>query len=48
MDASVFVNAFNAHERGHSESLQILATIPRGDPVIVPTLLVAEIASAVA
>ena len=48
VDASVFVNAFNAHERGHSESLQILATIPRGDPVIVPTLLVAEIASAVA
>jgi len=45
----VFVNAFNAHERGHSESLQILATIhQRGDPVIVPTLLVAEIASAVA
>jgi len=49
VDASVFVNAFNAHERGHDESLQILATIEqRGDPVIVPTLLVAEIASAVA
>lgn len=45
----MFVNAFNAHERGHGESLQILATIQqRGDPVIVPTLLVAEIASAVA
>ena len=45
----MFVNAFNAHERGHGESLQILATIQqRGDPVIVPNLLVAEIASAVA
>lgn len=45
----MFVNAFNAHERGHGESLQILATIQqRGDPVIVPILLVAEIASAVA
>jgi predicted nucleic acid-binding protein len=45
----VFVNAFNPHERGHAESLQILAEIQeRGDPIIVPSLLVAEIASAVA
>jgi predicted nucleic acid-binding protein len=49
IDASVFVNAFNPRERGHGESLQILAVIQeRGDPIIVPTLLVAEIASAVA
>jgi predicted nucleic acid-binding protein len=49
IDASVFVNAFNPHERGHAESLQILTAIQeRGDPIIVPTLLVAEIASAVA
>jgi predicted nucleic acid-binding protein len=49
IDASVFVNAFNRHERGHAGSLQILAAIhERGDPIIVPTLLVAEIASAVA
>src|SRR5437899_1613895 len=49
VDASVFVNAFNPHEKGHAESLQILAAIQeRGDPVIVPTLLVPEIASAVA
>ena len=49
VDASVFVNAFNPHEEGHAESLQILATIQqRGDLVIVPTLLVPEIASAVA
>ena len=49
IDASVFVNAFNPHEAGHTESLQILAAIQeRGDPVIVPALLVPEIASAVA
>jgi predicted nucleic acid-binding protein len=45
----VFVNAFNPHEDGHAQSLQVLTTIQeRGDPVIVPTLLVAEVASAVA
>jgi predicted nucleic acid-binding protein len=49
VDASVFVNAFNPHEAGHAQSLQILCAIQeRGDPVIVPTLLVPEIASAVA
>ena len=49
IDASVFVNAFNPHEAGHAESLRLLATIQEhADPVIVPTLLVPEIASAVA
>ena len=49
IDASVFVNAFNPHEDGHAQSLQVLAAIQeRGDPVIVPMLLVAEVASAVA
>lgn len=49
LDASIFVNAFNPHEEGHAASLQILSAIQdRGDPVIVPTLLVAEIAAAVA
>lgn len=49
VDASVFVNAFNPHEESHVQSLQILSAIQeRGDPVIVPTLLVPEIASAVA
>lgn len=49
VDASVFVNAFNPHEEGHVQSLQILSAIQeRGDPVIVPTLLVPEIAAAVA
>jgi predicted nucleic acid-binding protein len=49
IDASIFVNAFNPHEDGHAESLEILTAIQeRGDPVIVPTLLLAEVASAVA
>jgi predicted nucleic acid-binding protein len=49
IDASVFVNAFNPHEDGHAQSLEILTTIQeRGDPVIAPTLLLAEVASAVA
>jgi predicted nucleic acid-binding protein len=43
------VNAFNPHEEGHSESLAILAAIQQGgEPVIAPTLLLPEIASAVA
>jgi len=49
VDASVFVNAFNPHEQGHAESLRLLSLLQeRGDPVIVPTLLVTEIAAAVA
>lgn len=49
IDASVFVNAFNPHEAGHAESLRFLAVIQEhADPVIVPTLLEPEIASAVA
>jgi predicted nucleic acid-binding protein len=49
VDASVFVNAFNPHEDGHVESLAILTAIQEvGDPVIVPTLVLPEIASAVA
>ena len=48
-DASVFVNAFNPHEEGHAESLAFLAAVQEAaDPVIVPTLLVPEVASAVA
>jgi predicted nucleic acid-binding protein len=43
------VNAFNPHEEGHAESLALLTAIQQGgDPVIVPTLLLPEIASAVA
>lgn len=49
VDASVFVNAFNPREDGHAESLAILAAIRQhGDPIIVPALLLPEIASAVA
>lgn len=49
IDASVFVNAFNPHEEGHDASLAALTAIQeRGDPVIVPTLLLPEIAAAVA
>ena len=49
VDASVFVNAFNPHEEGHAESLAILTAIQQtSDPIIVPTLLLPEIASAVA
>ncbi|OFW38395.1 MAG: hypothetical protein A3J29_14015 [Acidobacteria bacterium RIFCSPLOWO2_12_FULL_67_14b] len=49
VDASVFINAFNPHEPGHAASLAILAAIQEGgDPVIVPTLLLPEMASAVA
>jgi len=49
IDASVFVNAFNPYEVGHRASLELLAAIQeRGDLVIVPALLVPEVASALA
>jgi predicted nucleic acid-binding protein len=49
VDASVFVNAFNRYEAGHEESLALLRMIAqRGDPVLVPTLMLVEVASAVA
>lgn len=49
IDASVFVNAFNPHEEGSGESLRLLSVVrERSDPVVVPTLLVPEIAAAVA
>src|SRR5690242_4661614 len=49
VDASVFVNAFNRYEKGHADSLRFLATIQEhGDPVVVPALILPEIASAVA
>lgn len=49
VDASVFVNAFNPHEPGHAASLAALTAIQeRGDPMIVPALLLTEVASAVA
>jgi predicted nucleic acid-binding protein len=49
VDASVFVNAFNPNEEGHAESLSFLTAVQEAaDPVIVPTLLVPEIAAAMA
>lgn len=47
VDASVFVNAVNPHEQGQAASLQALSAIhERGDPIIVPALLLTEVASA--
>jgi predicted nucleic acid-binding protein len=49
IDASVFVNAFRPHEPGHGESLRFLSLIcGRGDAVIVPTLVLTEIAASLA
>jgi predicted nucleic acid-binding protein len=43
------VNAFNPHEHGHAASLQLLTTIQeRAEPVVVPVLVIPEIAAAVA
>lgn len=49
IDASVFVNAFNTFEVGHAESLELLTAVQASaDPVIVPSLLLVEVASALA
>jgi len=49
IDASVFVNAFHLHERGNAESLRLLDAIEQArDPIIVPTIILAEIAAAAA
>ncbi|OFW03090.1 MAG: hypothetical protein A3I61_03640 [Acidobacteria bacterium RIFCSPLOWO2_02_FULL_68_18] len=43
------MNAFNPHEDGHADSLAFLASVQEeADPVIVPALLLPEVASAVA
>ena len=43
------MNAFNPYEHGHAASLQLLSDIQeRGDPVMVPVLVIPEIAAAVA
>lgn len=48
VDASVFVNAFNPHEAGQAASLELLSAIhANADPLIVPSLLLVEVASAV-
>jgi predicted nucleic acid-binding protein len=49
VDASVFLNAFNPYETGYEDSLRLLALMQeRATPIIVPTLLLPEVAAAVA
>jgi predicted nucleic acid-binding protein len=48
VDASVFLNAFNPYEPGHEESRRLLARLQeQAVPIIVPTLLLPEVAAAV-
>jgi len=48
VDASVFLNAFNPYEAGHEESRRLLARMQdEAVPIIVPTLLLPEVAAAV-
>ncbi len=48
VDASVFLNAFNPYEEGHEESRLLLARMQeQALPLIVPTLLLPEVAAAV-
>lgn len=48
VDASVFLNAFNPYEAGHKESHRLLARLQEeATPIIVPTLLLPEVAAAV-
>ena len=49
VDASVFLNAFNPYEAGHAESNRLLALLQeKAEPIIVPTLLLPELAGAIA
>lgn len=48
VDASVFLNAFNPYEAGHEDSYRLLARFQeQATPIVVPTLLLPEAASAV-
>jgi predicted nucleic acid-binding protein len=48
VDASVFLNGFNPYEAGHKESNQLLSRMQHeARPIIVPTLLLPEVAAAV-
>lgn len=48
IDASVFLNAFNPYEEGHDASRELLAHLQRQSlPIVVPTLLLPEVAAAV-
>lgn len=48
VDASVFLNGFNPYEPGHEESRRLLALLQeKTAPVIVPTLLLPEVAATI-
>ncbi len=48
VDASVFLSAFNPREPGHEESQRLLALMQdSATPIVVPTLLLPEVAAAV-
>jgi predicted nucleic acid-binding protein len=48
VDASVFMNAFNRYEPGYQNSHSFLARLQKqATPIIVPTLLLPEVAAAV-
>jgi predicted nucleic acid-binding protein len=49
VDASVFLNAFNPREAGHAKSHRLLALMQeRAIPIVVPALLLPEVAGAIA
>ena len=49
VDASVFLNGFNPYEDGHEQSRRLLALMQeQATPIVVPTLLLPEVAAAVA
>lgn len=48
VDASVFVNGFNPYEAGHEESRRLLVLLQeQAAPIVVPTLLLPEVAAAI-
>lgn len=49
VDASVFLNAFNPHEEGHEVSFRLIGHMQaQAVPIIVPTLLLPEVAGTIA
>jgi len=49
VDASVFLNAFNPYEQGHEESHGLLTRLQtEAIPIVVPTLLLPEVAGTIA
>src|SRR4051794_38948354 len=49
VDASVFINAFNPYEEGHADSFRLMELWQtESTPLVAPTLLLPELAAAVA